>query len=208
MGSPECAFFVFFNKWRDSWDGRFNFLSLKIKGLWTPGNRKASCHKGGQPGICNRASPVHMNRRYLLWDCCHLVFPNSQILATMSRTQKITTNLQKVKVAQSCPTLHDSIDYTVHGILQARILEWVTIPFSRRSSQARDLSQVSHIAGGFFLPAEPPGKPKNTETGSLSLLQQIFRTQELNWGLSHHRWNFYQLSNRGSPTTHLQGPIK
>ena len=37
----------------------------------------------------------------------------------------------KVKVSQSCPTLCDSMDYTVHGILQARILEWVAIPFSR-----------------------------------------------------------------------------
>ena len=37
-----------------------------------------------------------------------------------------------------------------HGILQARILEWVTFPFSRRSSQPRDQTQVSHIAGGFF----------------------------------------------------------
>ena len=36
----------------------------------------------------------------------------------------------KVKVAQSCPTLCDSMDYTVHGILQARILEWVAFPFS------------------------------------------------------------------------------
>ena len=36
----------------------------------------------------------------------------------------------KVKVAQSCPTLCDPIDYTVHGILQARILEWVAFPFS------------------------------------------------------------------------------
>ena len=38
----------------------------------------------------------------------------------------------------------------VHGILQARVLEWVAIPFSRWSSQPRDLTQVSHIAGGFF----------------------------------------------------------
>ena len=38
----------------------------------------------------------------------------------------------------------------VHGILQARILEWVAFPFSRRSSQPRDQTQVSHIAGGFF----------------------------------------------------------
>ena len=37
----------------------------------------------------------------------------------------------KVKVAQSCPTLCNSMDYTVHGILQARILEWVAFPFSR-----------------------------------------------------------------------------
>ena len=40
--------------------------------------------------------------------------------------------------------------YTVHGILQARILEWVAFPFSRGSSQPRELIQVSHIAGGFF----------------------------------------------------------
>ena len=49
-----------------------------------------------------------------------------------------------------CPTLCDPLDYTVHGILQARILEWVAVPFSRRSSQPRDQTQVSHIAGGFF----------------------------------------------------------
>ena len=40
----------------------------------------------------------------------------------------------KAKVAQSCPTLCDPMDYTVHGILQARILEWVAFPFSRGSS--------------------------------------------------------------------------
>ena len=56
----------------------------------------------------------------------------------------------EVKVAQSCPTLCDPIDYVVHVILQARILEWVAFPFSRASSQPRDQTQVSHIAGGFF----------------------------------------------------------
>ena len=56
----------------------------------------------------------------------------------------------KVKVAQSCPILCDPMDYAVHGILQARILEWVAFPFSRGSSQPRDGTQVSHIAGGFF----------------------------------------------------------
>ena len=42
------------------------------------------------------------------------------------------------------------MDYTVHGILQARILEWVAFSFSSGSSQPRDWTQVSHIAGGFF----------------------------------------------------------
>jgi len=52
--------------------------------------------------------------------------------------------------SQSCPTLCDPMDYTVHGILQARILEWVAFPFSRGSSQSRDRTQVSCIAAGFF----------------------------------------------------------
>ena len=56
----------------------------------------------------------------------------------------------KAKVAQLCPTLFDPMKYTVHGILQARILEWVAILFYRRSSQARDQTQFSHIAGRFF----------------------------------------------------------
>ena len=47
------------------------------------------------------------------------------------------------------------------------------------------------------LPAEPQGKPKNTGVGSLSLLQQIFLTQEFNWGLLHCRWILYQLSYQG-----------
>ena len=42
------------------------------------------------------------------------------------------------------------MDYTVHGILQARILDWVAVPISRGSSQPRDRTQVSHIAGEFF----------------------------------------------------------
>ena len=55
-----------------------------------------------------------------------------------------------VKVTQSCQTLCDPMDYTVHGILQARILEWIAFPISRGSSQPRDRTQVSCIAGRFF----------------------------------------------------------
>ena len=92
-----------------------------------------------------------------------------------------------MKVAQSCPTLCDRMDYTVHGILQATILEWVAVLFSRASSQPRDPIQISCTAGD-SLPAEPLGKPKNTGVGRLSLLQQIFPTQESNRGLLHCRW--------------------
>ena len=58
-------------------------------------------------------------------------------------------------MAQSCPTLCDPVDCSppgssVHGILQARILEWVAISFSRGSSQPRDWTQVSCIAGRRF----------------------------------------------------------
>ena len=61
----------------------------------------------------------------------------------------------KVKSLQSCLTLRHPMDCSlpgssVHGILQARILEWVVSPFYRGSSQPRDQTQVSHIAGRFF----------------------------------------------------------
>ena len=59
-------------------------------------------------------------------------------------------SIVKVKVAQSCLTLCDPADFTVPGIVQARILKWVAFPFSRESSQPRDRTQVSHIAGRFF----------------------------------------------------------
>ena len=58
-------------------------------------------------------------------------------------------------VTQSCLTLCNPVGYSlpgssIHGILQARILEWVAMPSSRGSSQPRDQTQVSCIAGGFF----------------------------------------------------------
>ena len=53
-----------------------------------------------------------------------------------------------MKVTQSCPTLCNSM---VHGVLQARILEWIAFSFSRGSSQPRDQTQVSHTVGRFFI---------------------------------------------------------
>ena len=64
----------------------------------------------------------------------------------------------KRKVAQSCPTLCDSMDYTVHGILQARILKWVAIPFSRGLPNP-GIEPRSPTLQADSLPAELPGKP-------------------------------------------------
>ena len=68
----------------------------------------------------------------------------------------------EVKVAQSCPTLCDPTDCTMHGILQARLLEWVAFPFSRGSSQPRDQTQSPTLQAD-SLPAEPQGKPQRTK---------------------------------------------
>ena len=86
---------------------------------------------------------------------------------------------------------------TVHGILQARIMEWVTFPspghLPNPGTKPRSPTLQAHS-----LPAEPQRKPKNTGVDSLSLLQWIFLTQELNRGLLHCRWILYQLSYDGS----------
>ena len=78
----------------------------------------------------------------------------------------------KVKVTQSCSALCDPMDYTVYGILQVRILEWVEILIGISSWDLTNpwiepRSPTLHVDS---LPAGPQGKPKNTEVGSLSLL--------------------------------------
>ena len=110
--------------------------------------------------------------------------------------------------AQSHLTLYNLMDCSlpsssVHGMLQAKILEWVAIPFSGGSSQAKDRTHVSCIADS--LPAKSPGKPKNTGVGNLFLLQQIFPAQESNWGLVHCRWILYHLSHQGSTRIFRRG---
>ena len=79
-----------------------------------------------------------------------LCFPPRGARAPQGSSEKV-----QVLVAQLCPSLWDPMDCSpqgssVHEILQARILEWATIPFSRGSSRLRDWTRVSCIAGGFF----------------------------------------------------------
>ena len=65
-------------------------------------------------------------------------------------TNIVTTNLLWVKVAQSCLTFCDTMDNIVYGILQAKLLEWVVVPFSRASSHPRNWTAVSCTSGRFL----------------------------------------------------------
>ena len=87
--------------------------------------------------------------------------------------------------------------YTVHGLLQARILEWVAFPFSRGSSQPGIEPRCPALQIPFQLSHK--GRPRILEWVVYPLLQQIFLTQESNLGgLLHFRWILYQLSSKGS----------
>ena len=88
----------------------------------------------------------------------HLLWLNSNLLFIL-QMELVFISIYVVyiytKKLQSCLTLCDPMDYSppgssVHGILQARTLEWVAMPSSRGSSQPRDQNQISCTAGGFF----------------------------------------------------------
>ena len=107
-----------------------------------------------------------------------------------------------MKVTQLCLTLCAPMDYTVHGILQARILEWVAFPSSGDGLNP-GIKPRSPALQADSLPAEPQAKPKNTRVGNLSPLQWIIPTQESNQDLLCYRWILYQLSCQGSPQLYL-----
>ena len=108
-----------------------------------------------------------------------------------------------VLVAQSCLTLCDPMDCSlpgssVHGTLQARMVEWVAFP-SPGDLLNPGIEPRSPTLQANSLSDELSGKPQNTGVGSLSLLQWIFLTQKSNWSLLHCRQILYQLSCQGSP---------
>ena len=93
--------------------------------------------------------PVHLG-----WPCATWLIASLSYISPFSTTRQWPMK-GKVLVTQSCPTMCKPTDGSppgsaVHGILQARILEWVAIPFSRGSSQPRNWTQVSCIVIRFF----------------------------------------------------------
>ena len=113
--------------------------------------------------------------------------------------------VNKVKVAQLCSTLCNPMEYTVHRIFQARIVEWVAIPFSRGSSQPRDQTQVSHMTGRFFTSHQ--GSPRILEWVAYSFSSGS--SQPRNWtGVSCIAGRFFTNWAEGSPSDLGSGALR
>ena len=137
---------------------------------------------------------------------------SSTHIYTLPRVKQKATEKVEVKVAHSCPTLCNSRNYTVHGILQARRPKWVAFPFSRGSSQPRDQTQVPHSCRQILYQLSHKRSPSTLEWVAYPFSSRSFPinwpnfpkiwqipTQELNQGLLHCRQILYLLSHRGNP---------
>ena len=125
---------------------------------------------------------------YTLTDCCLLQHLNGlsdpRVISHGDAGWKVCLPmyyLLKVKVTRSYLTLCDPIDYTVHEILQASILDWVAVPFFQGYSQPRDQTQ-SHTSQADSLPAELPVYYL-LESGNSSLQQRSLRRSLASWPL-------------------------
>ena len=114
-----------------------------------------------------------------------------------------------MKVIQSCLTFCDPMDYTVHGILQARIVEWVAFPFPRGSSQPKDGTQVSCIAGRFFTSRATKETPLYQVMGSIHfLIYTLFSWIRFIWSLGLRDYSPVTSSVHSSPPllSQFRGP--
>ena len=178
--------FFFFNQLEYQVCRKVNIAHLRLLLLSWPFCKVAlGCHlgtwisRGFPPPTLIRISQQALTvcKQYDL--CEHLLsFWESEILVMPKRSYQPDCAVlgRSVVSSSATPWIVARQSPLSMGILQARILEWVAMPSSSGSPQPRDQTHVSCTAGR-FLPSEPPGKPKNTGVGSLSLLQWIFPTQ-------------------------------
>ena len=115
---------------------------------------------------------------------------------TKGKTCVLKSKQKTVQVAQSCPTLCNPMDFSMEF---SRPKHWSMQPFPSPGDLPNPgIEPRSPTLQVDALPAESQGKPKNTGVGRLSLLQQIFPTQESKRGFLHCRQILYQLSYQGS----------
>ena len=108
-------------------------------------------HATGHLNPCATSTEAHMSKS--LRSATREATAMSSLHTTTREQPQGMTKTECTRKCGSRSVVSDSetpMDYTVHGILQARILQWVAVPFSRGNSQPRDQTQVSCIAGGFF----------------------------------------------------------
>ena len=141
-------------------DCSFDFHFCKISWFWNPFKKKTKngMSKTELPSLAFWQSALFW---ILFQDICwgQVSFPC--IPAGLVK-RKCSCERKEREVAQSCPTLCNPVDcslpgFSVHGILQARILEWAAISFFRGSSRRRDRIRVSHNGGRSFKPLSPQG---------------------------------------------------
>ena len=133
-------------------------------------------HSSALWGKADWASPTSISQAFCIWRSFltsksssfswaepSFLFLKLTFLTAKWNNDPCPTFLAGVCENESRSVVSDSLQPQglVHGILQARILEWVAFPFSRGSSQPRDWTQVSCIAGGFFTSC-PRGKPRGS----------------------------------------------
>ena len=154
----ECGHACFRFAWRPALRIQSRFRDWK-HGPTTTICRYRICHKSKDWILAKKVfSLILQNKSFL-----HV----SESLAVHRKwTPHYKSTMRACSLLQACLTLCDPMDCSppgssVHGILQARILEWVAIPHSRGSFQSRDRTHVFYIASGFFT-AEPPGKPRKS----------------------------------------------
>ena len=131
----------------------FSFVSV-------PAQHMSCSHHIGllKSPTCTTVSHVHPTFAHAALLRCSLCLRHSSFQTSLppdGNTSKLdlSSNLSKNE-SESCPVMSDSLQpgglYSPRNFLQARILEWVAIPFFREFSQPRDRTQISHVAGRFF----------------------------------------------------------
>ena len=159
-----------------------NWILVRYSGMTN--NQYGTCasrreHRGRVRGVHVCVCMVHRSSLGREWFKLITGYPRPWIWHKDLIPYQVWKSVGLTSVRASCSVVSDfcdPMDYTVHGILQARTLEWVVFPFSRGSYQPRDQTQVSHIAGWFFT-SWATWKHKNIGVGSLSFLYQSSRPE-------------------------------
>ena len=138
-------------KWRYVLKGDRVQRTLHKRLLWSGRNQLFSSHHWS---ILDLWPVTPLKETKQKWTFCLFEGWGKELQNWWKRYKELNNgNIRKytyLNESESCSVLSDSLVDLVQGILQAKILEWVAFPFSRGSSQPRDRTQVSHIAGRFF----------------------------------------------------------